>query len=49
MFSWDKMVLSKISNFDSVIEEDCPFGAFVGLDFGMVSRTFSFSFPMFFP
>ena len=43
------MVLSKISVFVTIIEEDCPMGEAIGTNFGMVSRTFSLIFPIFFP
>ena len=42
MFSWDRMVLSKILDFDNTIEEDFPLSTIIGSDFGMVLGTFSF-------
>ena len=42
------MVLSKILVFVSTIEEDCPMGEAIDMNFGIVSNTFSLIFPIFF-
>ena len=54
MLSLDQMVLSKVSEFVKISKDDCPLSATIGSDSTdsdsrMVSKTFSFIFPVFFP
>ena len=44
MFSWDLMVISKISDFFGIKVKGWPNEAAVGLDFRMVLETFPFIF-----